>query len=302
MHGVLFQPQRGHLGQEPIGQPRLDEQLEPGRRVIPDEQLVELVTDPFRRHDLEAIAHRAHRLHHAGCRRDLKLGHEAGGPDHAQGVIGERDLGIERRVERAGRERLDAPVGIDESALGQPDGHRVDREIATRQVDEHVVAERHRGLAMLLRVDLLAVGRDLEALAVLERADGPERHPHQVAPIRPSLQHLRGLGGVGGRAEVQIDGRTAQDQVTNAPTDEVQLVTGVREARPELLGDRGHIDNGRLRIHVPRIVGRIRRSAAARREARTSDRRRTPTRGRAPRTAADRSRGGWWPYGAPRRS
>ena len=56
-----------------------------------------------------------------------------------------------------------------------------------------VLAERHGRLAVLLRVDLLAEGRDLQDLVALAGADRPELHADQVQPLGPAAQDLRRL-------------------------------------------------------------------------------------------------------------
>ena len=129
------------------------------------------------------------RAHDALRRRDPELGDEPRGAQHPQGVVGERHLRLERRVERLRGEVLHAAERIDERAVRQPHGHRVDREVPPREVGLDVLRERHRGLAMLLRVDLLAERRDLEEAAVLARAHRPEPHADVVAIVGPALQH-----------------------------------------------------------------------------------------------------------------
>ena len=54
---VLLEPQRRQLGQELLGEPGVDEEPQPGRRVVDDDQLVELVADALGRHDLQPVAH-----------------------------------------------------------------------------------------------------------------------------------------------------------------------------------------------------------------------------------------------------
>ena len=58
---VVFEPHRRQLGKELVGEPGLDEEPQPGRRMVDDDQLVELVADPLRRHDLQPRRHRRHR-------------------------------------------------------------------------------------------------------------------------------------------------------------------------------------------------------------------------------------------------
>ena len=165
MHRVLFELERGELGQERVGEAGRHEQREPFARMVADEQLRELLADALGRDDLQPVAHRLDRGDDPGRRLDVELGDESRGAEHAQRVVAERDLGLERRVEHARCEVAHPSVRIDERPVGKLHGHRVDREVAPRQVGLDVVAERHRGLAVLVGVDLLAERGDLEAVA-----------------------------------------------------------------------------------------------------------------------------------------
>ena len=163
VHRVLLELQRGELGQELVGETGLDQQLQSARGSGRGEQLGELVADPLGRHDLEAVAHLLDRLAPraaAGSRsscatnraaRSIRSGSSENATSGSSGVSS-----------RLAARSFTPPNGIDELALGQPDRHRVDREVAPGQVGLQVLAERHRGLAVLLRVDLLAEGRDLQ--------------------------------------------------------------------------------------------------------------------------------------------
>ncbi len=128
---VLLETEGRQLGKELLREPGADDELEPAGRRLTEQQLVELVSDPLGRHDLEPLAHRTDRGDHARGRLGPEVGGEAGGPEHPQGVVGERDLRVERRVEDARGERLHAREGVDERPLGEPDRHRVDREVAS---------------------------------------------------------------------------------------------------------------------------------------------------------------------------
>ena len=77
--------------------------------MIDDEQLVEFVTDPFRRHDLEARRHLADRFHQFRRRRELVAGDEAGGTQHPQRIVAEADVRADRCAQYTGRE-IDRPV------------------------------------------------------------------------------------------------------------------------------------------------------------------------------------------------
>ena len=77
------------------------------------------------------------------------------------------------------------PNGSTSVGLVERDRHRVDREVAAREIRLDVVGERHLGLAALGPVHVGAERRDLEALAVLLAADRAEPlalQPHGVGP------------------------------------------------------------------------------------------------------------------------
>ena len=148
---------------------------------------------------VEPLAHRAHRGHDALGRRHAELRDEPGRAHHAQRIVGERDLRLERRVEHLGGEVTHAPVRIDEPTVGKPHRHRVDREVAPRQVGLDVVAERDRGLAMFLGVDLAAERGDLDerAVASAPRRCRTSRRRGSGAPPTPAA---RGSSARGGRS------------------------------------------------------------------------------------------------------
>jgi hypothetical protein len=201
---VLLQPQRRKLGEDQIREARPDRELQPPRRHRRHQQLVELVADPLRRHDLDPLAHVPHRSDDAFGGRDLELGGEPRGTEHAQRVVRERRLGIPRRIQAPSGEIAHAPERIHERSLRQPQGHRVDREVAARQVRLDVARERHRRFAVLLGVHLLAKRGDLEQPPVLACAHGAEPHPDEVLTLCPPAQDPRRLVRRRIRREVEV--------------------------------------------------------------------------------------------------
>ncbi len=190
---VLLELQRRELGEELLREPGLDQQRQPGTRRLAQQQLLELLPDALRRDDPEAFAHPLDRLDDTRHGRDTELRDEPSGPQHPQRVVRERDLGIERGVEALGREILHAFEGVDELTVRQPDGHRVDREVASRQIGLDVLREGDRRLAFVLRIPLLPEGGDLDQGAVAARPDRPEPHTDQVLSLRPAAEQTRGL-------------------------------------------------------------------------------------------------------------
>ena len=114
---IVLEAHRRQLGQELIGEPGVDEEPQPGRRVVDRDQLVELVADALGRHDLQAAGHAlatASTSSSTGSR--LVAGDEAGRPQHPQRVVAEADLRRERRAQRPRGEVGGAAERVDERA------------------------------------------------------------------------------------------------------------------------------------------------------------------------------------------
>ena len=102
------------------------------------------------------------RVDELGIGLEAELRDEPRRAQHAQRVVEERDLGRERRAQAPRREVDRAAERVDELGLGQPQRHRVDGEVAAREVGLDVVGERDLGLAALGAVDLGAERGDLD--------------------------------------------------------------------------------------------------------------------------------------------
>ena len=188
-----------------------------------------------------------------GIGLEPERGDEARRPQHAQGIVNERHLGLERSAKAARDEVAGAVERVDELRLRKPERHRVDREVAPRQVGFDVVGVLDLGLAALGAVHVGSEGRDLDPGAVLLAADGPEAlplEPHAVGPVTHEPLDLVGPG-VGGEVDVLVG--EVEQGVPDAAADEVGLVAGrdeppgqlldrqVRvEERPQARRDRGH--------------------------------------------------------------
>ena len=226
---VLLQGQGGQLGQELGGQAGVDGQPQAPGRGPAQQQLAQLVADPLAGDDLEAAAALADGGQGLGGRDELQLGGEAGRPQHPQRVVLERHLRAGRGAQALGRQVAEAAVGVDERAVGQPHGHRVDGEVAPGQVLVDRAAEGDLGLARVLAVGVGAEGGDLQPEVALADPDGAVAHPLQPHPVAPAAgpddgQDLVG-GGVGGQVDV---GRGAVEQgVAHRPADQVELVAAL---------------------------------------------------------------------------
>ena len=185
----------GSSGRNSSARPVSTRNHRPGRRVVDDEQLVELVADPLGRHDLEPVAHaRARAATSAGVGLEAVAGDEAGRPQHAQRVVGERLLGRQRRAQapggqvgrrrRTGRSARGSAAGARAMALTVKS--RRDRSASTSSANDDV------GLARVGRVGLGPVGGDLEDRGRPSRTPMvPKRSPWvHTASAQPGTSRL----------------------------------------------------------------------------------------------------------------
>ena len=173
--------------------------------------------------DLQAAVQLLDRGHELGVGLERERGDEPGRPHHAQRVVEERHLGLERRPETLGGQ-VGRPVErVDQLRIGETQRHRVDREIPARQVGLDVVGERHLGLAALGPVHLGPERGDLDAGVVLLASDGAEPLALEPHADRPSRARARSTSS--GRASVATstslcwsDGRSRKASRTLPPT------------------------------------------------------------------------------------
>ena len=112
--------------------------------------------------------------------------------------------GIGGRAQPARDEVLDPAGRIDQRARGHAQRHRVDREVAAREVALEGVAELDGRLAGHAVVAVGAVGRDLDLLARDPRADRAERAPDVPLGGADRLDDPQDLVGPRVRGEVEV--------------------------------------------------------------------------------------------------
>ena len=194
---------------------------------------------------------------------------------HPQRVVAEADLRRQRGAQHAVDQVDRAAERIDErraASAGQLERHRVDREVAPRQVGLDAVGERDIGLARVVVVHLGAVGGDLvRRRSPLLGADRAERARPASRSRRPSRARQALIWP--GRASV-VRSRSSP-AVSTSPSsrsrtvaaDEVQPVAGGGEA----LGERGHLgEHGGNRSGT--TPGRLGRHALGRPQRRSGHR------------------------------
>ena len=203
---ILLEGEPGQLGEELVGQAGAHHEPQRHRGHRHHHDLVQLVADPLGRHDGQPVMPGAYRLDQLRRGLEVELGDEPGRPEHAQRVVGEGHLGVQRRAQPVGGQVAEPVEGVDQLQLGKPQGHGVDGEVAAGQILLDRVPEHHLGLAGVGLVGLGPVGGDLVLLAATQEADGAEPlalGPHRVGPAghRP-LDVVR--SGVGGEVEVAV--------------------------------------------------------------------------------------------------
>ncbi len=241
---------RDHLGQHA----RVAGEHERARRLPPEQELRELAlavgldsaADPLRRDVSEPRCCRLHLGQRLRRKVEIELGDEAQPPNDAQRIV------LEARrpdgAQLAQRQILDAAERIDEGAVLEPAGHRVDREVAAG----HVLLELDRGVADDREVPVPRPGRPLRARRHEvdprrdERPYGPvarvETHAHELAVhlhvLHPAVrleQRPQPCLVDPGNEEVLVSVGDAEQLVAHRPTDDV----GVDAERADVGADLG---------------------------------------------------------------
>ena len=130
VHGILLEAHGVELGQELVGEPGRREEPQARARIVDQQELGQLVTDALRADDLEAMTQLLHCRHEIGLRLEGELRQEARRPQHAKRIVEERHRRLHRRAQSVRRKVCRATERIDQLRIGQPEGHRVDREVA----------------------------------------------------------------------------------------------------------------------------------------------------------------------------
>ncbi len=117
---VLLEAHRAELGQELVGETSLDEEPQPRARILDQQQLRQLVANSLGTDDLEPLPELPDRAHQLGLGREVEVGDEPCRAEHAERIVEEGDLGLERRAQAPRREIGRAAVRIDQLGVGQP--------------------------------------------------------------------------------------------------------------------------------------------------------------------------------------
>ena len=230
------------LGQHDLAEAGLHHQLDTRHRIGTQQHLVQFHCNPLHGDTPQLRSHRGHRLAHPISDPELQLRDEPRRPQHPQRVVSEGHRGRGRGVQHPLLNRRQSTQRVQElprSVRGDPDGHRVDREVAPQQVVLKAITETHLRIAGHLVIAVGAKGGDLQPLARLTHADGAVLDsgvPDRVGPGAHDLLHLV-RSGIG--SEVEVGGQSAEDSVANAATHEIELMTRGGEQRADLAQQRG---------------------------------------------------------------
>ena len=138
-----------------------------------------------------------------------------------------------------GSQALGGKVGrpterVDEAQLGQLERHRVDREVAPRQVGLDVVGELHLRLAALGPVHVGAKRGDLDAHPTHFASDGAETLSLEPHVIGPSTDESLDLVGPRAGRDVDVVMGQVEQGIANAAADEIALMVCLGEAPGQL--------------------------------------------------------------------
>ena len=222
MQRVLLEGQRRQFRQEMVGQSGLDQFPQRPGNVGPHHQLGELLSNALRRNDLEALAHPPHRRPGLGLYGEAERGDEPVEAQHPKRVVTEGDLGIHRRAQQARPQIAETSVGIDDvRAVGglerDLDRHRIDREVAARQILSDLIGERDPRLPAVVGVHLGAESRDLVNGAAANGGHSSELLARQVEVVGPFRDDLLDGFRPGVRGEVEVRVIPTHQCVTHRP-------------------------------------------------------------------------------------
>ena len=245
---VDLQLQRRNLREHDVGKTRFDQLLDAGARAVGQHELDQLVAHALGGYDVDAIGHVGDSL--GGVRSDAEpqLRDETHGTHHAQRIVVEGLPRVDRRAQHAFGEIVRPAERIDEFEVGHAQRHRVDGEIAARQVALQRVAVVHLGLARIgiIRVGPVCGDLHLHLGAVGAPAHGPERAElaaHIPEPVMaPPLEDRFELVGTRRCAEIQIVRFSVQQQIAHRSSDQCQFIPSFGEQTPQFNGLRPHLE------------------------------------------------------------
>jgi hypothetical protein len=211
-HVLLDAAQREQLGQHLRGDAVRVHQLQPGADGRRADHVLELAEHALGGHLLEPRRGGADRVRGAGLDRQLEVDRDPDPAQRAQRVVGER---LARdHAQPPGLEVGAAAVRVEQLAARERLGHRVDGEVARREVGADVAVAEHD------QVDVPGVAGPDDAPRA-ERAREPERRAAGGARER-----ARGILGVLGDRDVEVGRRAAEQAVAHGAADDPRVAAG----------------------------------------------------------------------------
>ena len=193
--------------------------------------LVELVLDTLTTHDLDSVDHALECDEGLILYLEIQLGGETDASHHAQGVVGEGDIGLQGRGDDTILEigqTIEGVYQFAEAVFVQADGHRIDGEVATVLVVLKC-AVFDDGLTGITAVTLLTRSHKLHfyllALLVVFHLSGAEILKNREMRLAPqhAFQLLRHHYAATHDHHVDIVGRAFEENVAHIATHHVAL-------------------------------------------------------------------------------
>ena len=232
------------LGQDDVGDPGVDHELQSTARPGRDQQALQLGAHALGRDDLQPRRHLLHGGHDVHLDVEPQLSGETRGAHDAQWVVVEGLHGAHGSPQHPGAQVVEPSARIDELEVGQPQRHGVDGEVAPSEIALKRVPVGDHRLAGADLVLLGAVGRRLHDRLALARPDRAELLADVPAGVAPGGQNPLGLLGTCGGCAVQIVRDDAEKGITHRAPDEGELIPGTGEGMPERRQGRGQCAQG----------------------------------------------------------
>ena len=183
--------------------------------------------------DFDAVGHRTHGVEGLGFDFKLELRGKACAAHHSQRVIAERVFWLAWGAKHAIHEVSKPVERIDKNLLGQPQRHRVDGEIASKQIGGEVFAKSNLGLAAIYRILVGAIGRDFDLVVANSSADCAKFAPDIPVGIDDRLDYCQNLVWGSRCGEIEVWRVPTEKGVANRATYQGEFVTGRCESFAE---------------------------------------------------------------------
>src|SRR5210317_1106905 len=159
-----------------------------------------------------------------------QLARETGASHHAQRVILERNLGLNRGPKDASQQILQTVTRIDQLDLRKSQSHSVHREVPPEQVLLQARAKNNIRFTAAPVIGISPIGRDFHRVHTQLGGNGAKRSTHVPYGIGQWLNEFLNLIGCCRRCEIKIVNRAAQESISNRTTHKSELKTSRSES------------------------------------------------------------------------